>query len=383
VLEPLDASDYAHIGRAVLGETRASAIDFAKVHRFARRLTARQLRRTFESFAPDARSTPTASSTSCDRNSSRATSNRRGPEGGLADLKGIDDVIAALEAHIIIPLEQCERRGRAGSQAEARVCCSRARRAPERRQSAVRWRDGCGEVLSDRRDVHPRLAALLCSRGHVFEAAKQNAPGVIFIDDSDVIFETAANPGCIATADDARWAGERERGRVCVMMTAMDVGNLPPALVRSGRIELWLETRYPDLAARRAILSTACRRCPTRWAVWTSTRWPRRRRSLGCGPQAGRGGREGALRIRSGRGIAPRPAIQYFTEAANNCAGQRRTLRARRGAGSRRRPNRPADLRHPGAMVAHAIAMSAIGAMGSGADRVAATVGAHPDACSA
>ena len=27
VLEPLDASDYAHIGRAVLGETRASAID--------------------------------------------------------------------------------------------------------------------------------------------------------------------------------------------------------------------------------------------------------------------------------------------------------------------------------------------------------------------
>ncbi len=25
------------------------------------------------------------------------------------------------------------------------------------------------------------------------------------------------------------------------MMTAMDVGNLPPALIRSGRIELWLE----------------------------------------------------------------------------------------------------------------------------------------------
>ena len=43
--------------------------------------------------------------------------------------------------------------------------------------------------------------------------------------------------------------------RVCVMMTAMDVGNLPPALVRSGRIELWLETRLPDEAARTAILN--------------------------------------------------------------------------------------------------------------------------------
>src|SRR5688500_1420162 len=43
-------------------------------------------------------------------------------------------------------------------------------------------------------------------------------------------------------------------GRVCVMMTAMDVGNLPPAMIRSGRIELWLETRLPDDAAREAIL---------------------------------------------------------------------------------------------------------------------------------
>ncbi len=45
-------------------------------------------------------------------------------------------------------------------------------------------------------------------------------------------------------------------GQVCIMMTAMDVGNLPPALIRSGRIELWLEMRLPDAAARAAILSS-------------------------------------------------------------------------------------------------------------------------------
>jgi SpoVK/Ycf46/Vps4 family AAA+-type ATPase len=38
------------------------------------------------------------------------------------------------------------------------------------------------------------------------------------------------------------------------MMTAMDVTQLPQALVRSGRIELWLETRLPDAEARLEIL---------------------------------------------------------------------------------------------------------------------------------
>jgi hypothetical protein len=34
------------------------------------------------------------------------------------------------------------------------------------------------------------------------------------------------------------------------MMTAMDVNQLPQALVRSGRIELWLETRLPAAESR-------------------------------------------------------------------------------------------------------------------------------------
>ena len=35
---------------------------------------------------------------------------------------------------------------------------------------------------------------------------------------------------------------------------------LPPALIRSGRIELWLETRLPDPNARREILCQRIRR---------------------------------------------------------------------------------------------------------------------------
>jgi transitional endoplasmic reticulum ATPase len=46
------------------------------------------------------------------------------------------------------------------------------------------------------------------------------------------------------------------------MMTAMDVAHLPPALLRSGRIELWLEVGLPDDAARAEILRPQLDRLP-------------------------------------------------------------------------------------------------------------------------
>ncbi len=78
---------------------------------------------------------------------------------------------------------------------------------------------------------------------------------MIFIDDSDVIFESGQEHGLyryLLTMLDG--LESESAGGVCVMMTAMDVGNLPPALVRSGRIELWLEMRLPNRLARLAIL---------------------------------------------------------------------------------------------------------------------------------
>src|SRR5262249_39614501 len=90
---------------------------------------------------------------------------------------------------------------------------------------------------------------------HVFTAAQQNAPSVIFIDDSDVIFETGKEEGLyryLLTLLDG--LESKSAGRVTVMMTAMDVAGLPPALVRSGRIELWLETKLPDASARAKIV---------------------------------------------------------------------------------------------------------------------------------
>jgi SpoVK/Ycf46/Vps4 family AAA+-type ATPase len=50
--------------------------------------------------------------------------------------------------------------------------------------------------------------------------------------------------------------------KVCVMMTAMDPGSLPPAMLRSGRIELWLETRLPNEDARAAIFLERVEKLP-------------------------------------------------------------------------------------------------------------------------
>jgi SpoVK/Ycf46/Vps4 family AAA+-type ATPase len=89
----------------------------------------------------------------------------------------------------------------------------------------------------------------------IFDAARRNAPAVVFIDDADVIFEGREDRGLyryLLTILDGLESTSAER--VCVMMTAMNVSSLPHALVRSGRVELWLETRLPGVEARISIL---------------------------------------------------------------------------------------------------------------------------------
>jgi len=97
----------------------------------------------------------------------------------------------------------------------------------------------------------------------VFEAAKDNAPSVIFIDDADAIFEDGEERGLyryLLTMIDG--LESESAGRVCVMMTAMNVAHLPPALVRSGRVELWLEMKLPNPEARAEILTTLVANLP-------------------------------------------------------------------------------------------------------------------------
>ena len=174
----------------------------------------------------------------------------------LSDLKGVDDVVQSLETNVILPLEQIEladqlglkpKRGvlLAGPPGTGKTTVGRA--LAHRLKSKFFMIDGT--YISGTNNFYHRVAS-------VFEEAKHNAPAIIFVDDGDVIFENGEEQGLyryLLTMLDG--LESESSAEVCVMMTAMDVGNLPPALIRSGRIELWLELRLPDAAARAEILS--------------------------------------------------------------------------------------------------------------------------------
>jgi transitional endoplasmic reticulum ATPase len=166
-------------------------------------------------------------------------------------LKGIDELIQALETKIAFPLENADlsaefglkpKRGvlLAGPPGTGKTTIGRA--LAHRLKSKFFLVDGT--VVAGSGDFY-------CEIGSIFEAAKRNAPSVIFIDDADVIFEDSNDTGfyryLLTMLDGLKSASASQ---VCVMMTAMEVSSLPPALVRSGRIELWLETRLPDQSAR-------------------------------------------------------------------------------------------------------------------------------------
>jgi ATP-dependent 26S proteasome regulatory subunit len=256
-IEKFREEDYAHLLEEFLGKKSAGLLDAAKIHRFAPRLTAHQLKDacTWGSSGAEPDTDTLIDYLRTQRMASNVSLGEVA-EVDLRDLKGVDDVIESLEANIIVPLENDAlatelgirpKRGvlLAGPPGTGKTTVGRA--LAHRLKSKFFLIDGT--FISGTQNFYQNVA-------QVFEAAQQNAPSIIFIDDSDVIFESGEEHGLyryLLTMLDG--LESQSAGRVCVMLTAMDVGNLPPALVRSGRVELWLETRLPDLDARLSILS--------------------------------------------------------------------------------------------------------------------------------
>ncbi|MFL6464161.1 MAG: AAA family ATPase [Bryobacteraceae bacterium] len=245
--------DYETICRYYLGS--AGELNYAKIFRFAPALNGYQLR---NACAWVRRGKEWGTDEFIEYLSSRNMTSNVDLEEVEAvdwqDLKGADNLIAELEAKVALPFENDAlaaelklkpKRGvlLAGPPGTGKTTIGRA--LARRLKGKFFLIDGT--VIAGSNDFYEKVE-------RVFEDAKKNSPSVIFIDDADVIFEDAHKGfyRYLLTMLDGLESASAQR--VCVMMTAMEVGSLPPALLRSGRIELWLETRLPDEESRAVIL---------------------------------------------------------------------------------------------------------------------------------
>ncbi len=255
-IEEFKVADYEVLIRAYLPASQADLLKVEKIHRFAPGLRAHQIRNAClwlaseesldtERFIEYLREQGMTSNV--DLSEVRAVQ--------LKDLQGIDAVITSLETHIVLPLENDELATTYGLKPKRGVL--------------LLGPPGTGKTTIGRALAHRLKSKFFLIDGtfiagtdqfywrirNVFEEARRNAPAIIFIDDCDAIFQSGQELGLYRFLLTMLDGLESESlGRVCVMFTAMNIAGLPPALVRSGRIELWLETALPDAVARQTIL---------------------------------------------------------------------------------------------------------------------------------
>jgi ATP-dependent 26S proteasome regulatory subunit len=330
------ARDYESLCSAYLDSPIAGGLDFGRLHRFAPMLNGYQLKGACSWLAREA-------SLDTDRlidylKSQNLTSNVSIEEVARVDwkdLKGVDDLIRALEVKIALPFENDTlaaqfglkpKRGvlLAGPPGTGKTTIGRA--LAHRLKGKFFLIDGT--MIAGERNFYHKLR-------EVFEAAKKNAPAVIFIDDADVIFEGNEDRGLyryLLTMLDGLESASAQR--VCVMMTAMNVSSLPQALVRSGRVELWLETRLPGPEARAAILDAKLAGLPEPVAAVDIARLASASRGL-TGADLNAVVEDGKLLFAHdlAHGSPLRPADDYFLEAIE-------TVRANQMSYARRKPLR-------------------------------------------
>ena len=250
-----EAKDYEFFIRKFLG-VKGDSIDVSRIFAFAPRLTVHQLKGSLDVLRE--RSSLTTEDVLEYLEKLKMASNvdvAAVRDVELDDLKGVDDVLESLKRYVVTPMTE---------EQLARQYNIRAKRGILLYGPPGTGKTSIGRALAKRlRSKFFRIDGTFISgtsnyyeRIHnVFQGAKDNAPSVVFIDDCDTIFQEDQNAGLyrylLTLMDGLESEG---MSNVTVVMTAMDAAALPAALIRSGRVELWLEMKRPSRDARLEIL---------------------------------------------------------------------------------------------------------------------------------
>ena len=146
-IRELTVDDYRGVCAAYLSAEQVASLDFAKIFRFARRMNARQLRRACESTRAKLDGSSATDTFIEYLRAAQLISNVDLGEVqtvSLQDLKGMDDVIRALEANVIMPLEHSELAEELSLRPKRGVLLA-GPPGQARRQWAVPSRTGCAE----------------------------------------------------------------------------------------------------------------------------------------------------------------------------------------------------------------------------------------------
>ena len=256
-IPPYRGEDYAAIFSHYLGVDVASTLDSDKIYRFSSKLTGHQLQNICVLLGIGGAAVTTAEVLTCieervlfsnlDADQVEAVS--------FSDLKGAEKLIEDLETNVLLPMQQIQKAQKLGLKPKRGVLLHGYPGTGKTSVGRALARQMKGKFfMIDGTFVTEPPQAFFNKVRDVFEAAKANSPAVIFIDDADVLFKTDHVYGLnryLLTMLDGLESGTI--GDVCVMLTAMNVNDLPPALLRSGRVELWLETKLPNAATRKEI----------------------------------------------------------------------------------------------------------------------------------
>jgi len=284
-MKSLKAADYAFFLSKFMGLEAASKIDANRLHARYASLTPAELRvscvpvfastskaavvdtmeEEAEEGAPD-RKTPDATDAFlenvCARlGESHGAINPQEVEAvDLTTMPGLDKVLRKLEQHVILPLEHIASNGKSGA-------------ALPKAGVLLYGPPGTGKTSVGRYLAHRMKGKFFFMKEmhvwkemmDVFRRAEQNAPSIVFIDDVDVMLarQKVAWGGAgelfryLLGKLDGMSTNKREGDAskyTCVIMACADVKLLPEALIRSGRIELWIKTERPGNKTRREML---------------------------------------------------------------------------------------------------------------------------------